>query len=49
MKLAFLQSGCFEDVDMIAEQVRVRQVKDTDTEKPVTKQMLSEIYKWTES
>ena len=34
---------------MVAEQIQSRQVTATEKEKPVTKDMLKEIYKWSQS
>ena len=48
MKEAFLKSGQFADVHAVVKQLRTKKVKDEDTEKPVTKLMLKEIYKWDE-
>ena len=49
MKLAFIRTGSLKEVDMVAEQIRKKQVKAIDVEKPVTRQMLAEIYKWDQS
>jgi alpha-N-acetylglucosamine transferase len=48
MKEAFLKTGQFSDVHAVVKQLRTKKVKDEDTEKPVTKLMLKEIYKWDE-
>ena len=48
LKEAFLKTGQFSDVQAVVKQLRSKKVKDEDTEKPVTKQMLKEIYKWDE-
>ena len=48
MKEAFLKTGQFSDVHAGVKQLRTKKVKDEDTEKPVTKLMLKEIYKWDE-
>lgn len=48
MKETFLQTGSFEEVQATVKQIRSRSVKDQDTEKPVTKLMLKETWKWDE-
>lgn len=48
MKETFLRTGSFEEVQATVQQIRSRSVKDQDTEKPVTKLMLKETWKWDE-
>ena len=45
---SFLKTGQFSDVHAVVKQLRTKKVKDEDAEKPVTKLMLKEIYKWDE-
>ena len=49
MKEVLLQTGSFEEVDLVVQRMQSQSVKDQDTYKPVTKTMLKEIYKWDES
>lgn len=48
MKTTFLKTGSFDEVEAVVKQLRSRSVKDQDTEKPVTKTMLKEVWKWDE-
>ena len=48
MKETFLKTGSFEEVLATVKQIRSKSVKDEDTEKPVTKLMLKEVWKWDE-
>ena len=49
MKETFLKTGSLQEVDIVVQRMSNQSVKDEDTEKPVTKLMLKEIYKWDES
>lgn len=49
MKEIFLKTGSFSEVDAMVQQLQNNSVKDQDTEKPVTKHMLKELWKWDES
>ena len=48
MKETFLKTGSLQEVDIVVQRMSNQSVKDQDTEKPVTKLMLKEIYKWDE-
>lgn len=48
MKDTFLKTGSFDEVDATVKQLRSNKVKDEDLEKPVTKFMLKEVWKWDE-
>ena len=48
MKATFLKTGSLQEVDIVVQRMSNQSVKDQDTEKPVTKLMLKEIYKWDE-
>lgn len=48
MKETFLKTGSFEEVLATVKQIRSKSVKDEDTEKPVTKLTLKEVWKWDE-
>lgn len=48
MKETFLKTGSFDEVEAIVKQLRSNKVQDQDTEKPVTKHMLKEVWKWDE-
>ena len=48
MKETLLKTGSLQEVDIVVQRMSSQSVKDQDTEKPVTKHMLKEIYKWDE-
>lgn len=48
MKDVFIKSGSFDEVQAVVKQIKKDTVKDQDLEKPVTKHILKEVWKWDE-
>lgn len=48
MKETFLATGSLKEVTLFVKRMQSKSVKDTDKEKPVTKTMLKEEWKWDE-
>lgn len=49
MKETWIKTGSFQEVEAVIKHIRSKKVKDDELEKPVTKHMLKEVWKWDES